>query len=180
MAATENLAWIDLEMTGLEVETCTIIEIASLVTGPDLTILAEGPNLAIHQPDSCLEAMDTWNTRQHAKSGLTELVRASEISLEDAESQTLEFFNEHCVQGKTPLSGNSIGHDRMFLNRYMPNLASFFHYRNVDVSTVKELVRRWYGEEAVLKKGANAHRALDDIRESVAEIRHYRDNFFVS
>lgn len=178
MAATDRLVWIDLEMTGLDPDKERIIEIATIVTDSDLNTIAEGPVIAIHQPDSVLEAMDEWCTRTHGESGLTQRVKDSAVSEVDAEQQTLEFLAEHLESGQSPLCGNSIGQDRRFLVRYMPALEAFFHYRNLDVSTIKELARRWRPDvlEGVKKKGS--HLALDDIRDSIEELRHYRDHFF--
>lgn len=178
MAATDRLVWIDLEMTGLDPDKERIIEIATIVTDSDLNTIAEGPVIAIHQPDSVLEAMDEWCTRTHGESGLTQRVKDSAVSEVDAEQQTLEFLAEHLESGQSPLCGNSIGQDRRFLVRYMPALEAFFHYRNLDVSTIKELARRWRPDvlESVKKKGS--HLALDDIRDSIEELRHYREHFF--
>jgi len=180
-ARSDYLVWIDCEMTGLDVNRERIIEIATLVTDGEMNIVAEGPELVIHQSDELLAAMDEWNTSHHGDSGLTERVRASTISDEDAQAQTLAFLAEHCVERKCPLAGNSIHHDRVFLERYMPKLEAFVHYRNVDVSTVKELARRWYPDVvARAPKKAEKHRALDDIRESIAELRFYRENVFAA
>jgi oligoribonuclease len=164
-------------MTGLDPKSCTIIEIASLVTNNDLEIIAEGPNLAIYQLDSILEAMDEWNTRQHGDSGLVARIKASEYDLEAAETATLNFLKEHVDSGAT-LCGNSIAHDRAFLRLYMPRLADFFHYRLVDVSTIKVLVQRWYPVSLKAPPKKESHLALDDIRESVAELKHYRQVIF--
>lgn len=178
MSENDRLVWIDLEMTGLDPEQERILEIATIVTDADLNLIAEGPVLAVHQSDEILAAMDDWCTRTHGESGLTERVRKSTLSEVDAERQTLEFLEAHLEPGKSPLCGNSIGQDRRFLVKYMPRLEAFFHYRNLDVSTVKELARRWRPEvlDGVRKKGT--HLALDDIRESIEELRHYRDTFF--
>nr|WP_067287141.1 oligoribonuclease [Marinobacterium profundum] len=172
-----NLIWIDLEMTGLEPEYDTIIEIATIVTDANLNLIAEGPSLAVHQSDTALEAMDEWCTRQHGQSGLTQRVRESVLGERDAELQTLAFLQQHVDQGASPMCGNSIGQDRRFLDKYMPELEAFFHYRNLDVSTLKELARRWKPEvlEGVKKKGS--HLALDDIRDSINELSHYRQHF---
>lgn len=173
-----NLVWIDLEMTGLDPDNEYIIEIATIVTDADLNVLAEGPAMVIHQPDSVLDAMDEWCTNQHGKSGLTQRVKDSTISEREAEQRTIEFLLEHVDRGASPICGNSIGQDRRFLYRHMPELESFFHYRNLDVSTIKELARRWRPEvlDGVKKKGT--HLALDDIRDSINELRHYRAEFF--
>ncbi len=172
-----NLGWIDLEMTGLDPEKCVILEIATLVTDKDLNILAEGPVFAVHQPDSTLEAMDDWCKRNHGASGLVKRVRESTLDAREAESGTLAFLSAHLKPGASPLCGNSVHMDRLFIAKYMRRLADFFHYRNVDVSTVKELVKRWYGPEAIPKK-KEKHQALDDIRESVEELRFYRQTRF--
>ncbi len=173
------LVWMDLEMTGLDPERERILEMATLITDGDLEVIAEGPELIVHQSDELLDAMDEWNTKHHGESGLTDRVRASTVSEADAEKATLDFIREHCERRSAPLAGNSIHQDRRFLVRYMPTLDEFLHYRNVDVSTVKELSRRWYPAEfaaAPAKKGS--HRALDDIRESIEELRYYRRSIF--
>ncbi|MDC0661684.1 oligoribonuclease [Marinobacter sp. SS21] len=178
MSATDRLVWIDLEMTGLDPERERIIEIATIVTDSNLEIIAEGPVIAVHQPDSLLDAMDEWCTKTHGENGLTQRVKASTVSEVAAEQQTLAFLRQHLDSGQSPLCGNSIGQDRRFLVKYMPELEGFFHYRNLDVSTIKELARRWRPDvlAGVQKKGS--HLALDDIRDSIAELRHYRDSFF--
>jgi oligoribonuclease len=176
MAVSENnLVWIDLEMTGLDPQNDRIIEIATVVTDADLNELAEGPVLAIHQPDEVLAAMDEWNTRQHGQSGLTERVRASHVDAASAERATVEFLAAWVPQGASPMCGNSICQDRRFLARLMPSLEGWFHYRNLDVSTLKELARRW--APAVYKGFTkdSSHLALQDIRDSIAELRYYRE-----
>ena len=174
-----HLIWLDLEMTGLHPERDVIIEIASLVTDAQLNVLAEGPMLAVHQPDIVLDAMDDWCKTTHGASGLTDRVRASTVDVAEAERRTLEFLADWTVQGASPLCGNSIGHDRRFVRRYMPAFDAWLHYRSIDVSSIKELVKRWYPPElhAPAKKGH--HLALDDIRESVEELRWYRERVFV-
>ena len=175
----DQLIWVDLEMTGLDVDRERIIEAAVLVTNGDLEIIAEGPELVIHQPDELLDAMDEWNTEHHGGSGLTAMVRASKISESEAEDQLLAFVSQHCEARTAPLAGNSIHQDRLFLRKYMPRFEEFCHYRNVDVSTVKELARRWMPgalEGAPPKVGS--HRALGDIRESLEELRYYRRAVF--
>ncbi|HHF2887622.1 TPA: oligoribonuclease [Vibrio diabolicus] len=174
----QNLIWVDLEMTGLDPETHKIIEIASIVTDSELNILAEGPVLAIHQPEEELEKMDDWCTNTHTASGLVERVRNSKISEQDAVAQTIEFLEKWVPKGASPICGNSIGQDRRFLYKHMPELEEFFHYRYVDVSTLKELARRWQPEvlNGFTKQGT--HLALDDIRESIAELKYYRGTIF--
>lgn len=176
-ATDKPLVWIDLEMSGLDPDEDVILEIATIVTDGDLELVAEGPNLVVHQPDSVLEAMDEWNTRHHGESGLTERVRNSEIGTREAERRTLEFLEEHVEPDSAPLCGNSVYQDRRFLYRYMPDLEEFLHYRNVDVSSIKELVDRWY-DDAEPPEKETRHRALDDIRESIQELRFYRDRVF--
>lgn len=173
-----RLIWIDLEMTGLDPEQDRIIEVATIVTDADLNTIAEGPVLAVHQVDVVMEGMDEWNTQTHGNSGLTRRVRESDLTEREAELRTLAFLNDYVDAGQSPICGNSICQDRRFLARYMPELEEFFHYRNLDVSTVKELARRWKPEvlEGFSKKGA--HQALDDIRESIAELQHYRETLF--
>ena len=171
------LVWMDLEMTGLDPDANVIIEIATLLTNADLEIIAEGPVLAIHQPEAELEKMDEWNTTHHGQSGLTERVRASKVDTEAAEELTLAFLREHLQPGEAPLCGNSICQDRRFLARHMPALSGFLHYRMIDVSTLKELARRWHPAALEGFSKREAHRALEDIRESIAELRHYRERF---
>ena len=175
-----NLIWIDLEMTGLDTVKDVIIEIATVVTDKDLNILAEGPVVAIHQSDEILDGMDEWNTRQHGQSGLIDRVRNSGLSAADAEHQTIEFLQAWLSPKKSPMSGNSICQDRRFLAREMPALEDFFHYRNLDVSSIKELVTRWRPEilKGFRKKGR--HLAMDDIYDSIAELAYYREHFIVS
>jgi oligoribonuclease len=173
----KNLIWIDLEMTGLEPQQDQIIEIATVVTDNNLEILAHGPVIAIHQPLSIMQTMDDWNTRHHGDSGLSERVATSTHSLRDAEIETLSFLRQHVKADKSPMCGNSICQDRRFMARLMPELEAFFHYRNLDVSTLKELVSRWKPEvmEGFVKKAA--HLALDDVLESIDELKHYRKHF---
>jgi len=171
------LVWIDLEMSGLDPDEDVILEIATIVTDGELEIVSEGPNLVIHQPEQILEGMDEWNTRHHAESGLTDRVRRSDVSEERAERQTLEFLRQHVDRDDAPLCGNSVYQDRRFLYRYMPDLEEYLHYRNVDVSSVKELVERWYADVEAPDKETR-HRALDDIRESIEELRFYREQIF--
>jgi oligoribonuclease len=175
----DRLVWVDLEMTGLDAGRHTIVEIASIVTDGELNIVAEGPNLVIHQPEEALARMDDFVTNLHTKSGLLDKIRASTVTLADAEAQTLAFVKAHCVEKRSPLCGNSIHMDRSFLVRYMPSFDAYLHYRNVDVSTLKELVRRWYGEKVPPYAKGDKHRALDDIRESIGELRYYRERVFV-
>jgi oligoribonuclease len=171
-----NLIWIDLEMTGLVPERHHIIEIATVVTDSQLNVLAEGPVLAIHQSDEELAAMDEWNTRQHGKSGLTQRVRDSRTDEAEAERQTLAFLSSWVPAGKSPMCGNSICQDRRFLARWMPALEKHFHYRNLDVSTLKELAQRWAPEVAKGLSKESTHLALADIRDSIAELAYYRAN----
>jgi oligoribonuclease len=178
MPNRDHLIWIDLEMTGLSPEQDVIIEIATLVTDRELETVAEGPVIAIHHHESVLARMDEWNQRQHGQSGLLARVRASRFDMAEAEAQTLAFLAQHVAPGSSPMCGNSICQDRRFLARHMPALERFFHYRNLDVSTLKELARRWAPGvlEGVRKTGA--HLAMDDIRDSIAELRHYRSELF--
>ncbi|MFZ2171659.1 MAG: oligoribonuclease [Methylococcaceae bacterium] len=174
---SQHLIWIDLEMTGLNPDSDLIIEIATVVTDKDLNILAQGPVLAVHQSDAALSAMDDWNQKHHGGSGLIERVKASTINEAEAERQTIEFLGQWVPENTSPICGNSIGQDRRFLYRYMPKLEAYFHYRNIDVSTLKELAARWAPE---IKDGFNkesTHQALDDIIESIEELRYYREHF---
>ena len=174
---SQHLIWIDLEMTGLNPDTDLIIEIATVITDKDLNILAQGPVLAVHQSDAALAAMDDWNQKHHGESGLIDRVKASTINEAEAERLTIEFLKQWVPENTSPICGNSIGQDRRFLVRYMPKLEAYFHYRNIDVSTLKELAARWAPE---VKNGFNkesTHQALDDIIESIEELRYYREHF---
>ena len=173
----DRMVWIDLEMTGLDISREKIIEIATIVTEGDLTLVSEGPSLAISQPESELEKMDDWNITHHTKNGLLKRVRSDGVAIAQAERLTLEFLMEHCLAGVPPLCGNTIGQDRRFLRRYMPELHEFFHYRSVDVTSVKEIVRRWYPKAPRFSK-PSGHRALDDIRGSIEELSHFREHVF--
>ncbi len=175
-ARASNLIWIDLEMTGLDTQTDHIIEIATIVTDQSLNELAVGPEIVIHQPAAVMEAMDEWNTRQHANSGLTERVLESTVSAADAERATLEFLRMHTSEGASPMCGNSICQDRRFMAREMPALEAWFHYRNLDVSTLKILAQRWAPKVAAGYTKSSSHRALDDIRDSITELVHYREH----
>ncbi|WP_394561461.1 oligoribonuclease [Aquipseudomonas alcaligenes] len=172
-----NLIWIDLEMTGLEPEQDVIIEIATIVTDSDLNVLAEGPVIAVHQSDATLAGMDEWNTRTHGDSGLTQRVRDSKIDTAAAEAQTIAFLEQWVPKGKSPICGNSIGQDRRFLYKYMPALEAYFHYRYLDVSTLKILAGMWAPQVKDSFQKQGTHQALDDIRESIAELKHYRQHF---
>jgi oligoribonuclease len=173
----DNLVWIDLEMTGLDPDSDSIIEIATVVTDRHLTVLAEGPQLAIHQSDEVLAAMDEWNTRQHGESGLVKRVRESTTREREAESMTLDFLRQYVDQGMSPMCGNSICQDRRFLSRHMAELGSFFHYRNLDVSSLKILAHLWAPDIAAGFEKQSTHLALADIHDSIRELRFYRDKF---
>ncbi|MCJ8320140.1 MAG: oligoribonuclease [Colwellia sp.] len=173
-----NLIWLDLEMTGLEPKVDVILEMATIITDSELNILAEGPVFAIYQTDEVLDNMNDWCIEHHGKSGLTQRCRDSKTKLTTAMNETIKFVEQYVPKGKSPMCGNSIGQDRRFINKYMPEYEDFFHYRNLDVSTIKELARRWKPEvlEKVVKTGA--HLALDDIRESISELKVYQQHFF--
>lgn len=173
----DNLVWLDCEMTGLNPETDRLIEIAVVVTGPHLTPRVEGPVLVIHQSNAQLDLMDAWNKGTHGKSGLIDKVRASELDEATAEAQLLAFLSTYVSKGVSPMCGNSIGQDRRFLVKYMPKLEAFFHYRNLDVSTLKELAKRWRPEVASAFKKQQSHTALADVHESIDELAHYREHF---
>ncbi|HEV7478477.1 MAG TPA: oligoribonuclease [Burkholderiales bacterium] len=173
-ADANNLIWIDMEMTGLNPDSDRIIEMAMLVTDPDLGLVAEGPVLVLHQPDEVLEAMDSWNRGTHKKSGLIDKVRASRLAEAEAEAQAVAFLRQHVPANASPMCGNSICQDRRFLARWMPQLEAHFHYRNLDVSTLKELVRRWKPEAAKGFSKEGKHEALADILESIEELKYYR------
>ncbi len=173
----DNLIWIDLEMTGLDPDTDRIIEIATIVTDARLNILAEGPVMAVHQSDEVLAGMDEWNTRQHGGSGLVERVRASTVDEAQAQRETIEFLRQYVPANASPMCGNSICQDRRFLYRYMPELEDYFHYRNLDVSTLKELAKRWSPSILEGFQKSSTHLALDDIRDSIREMAYYREHF---
>jgi len=173
----QNLVWLDCEMTGLEPETERIIEIAVIVTGPHLIPRIEGPVLVIHQSDALLDAMDAWNKGTHGKSGLIDKVKTSTTTEEDAQAQVLAFIAQYIPQGGSPMCGNSIGQDRRFLAKYMPRLEAYFHYRNLDVSTLKELSKRWAPDIYKAFKKQQRHTALADVHESIDELAHYREHF---
>ncbi len=176
----DNLVWIDLEMTGLSPANDRIIEIATIVTNMHLETVAEGPVLVIHQSDERLDAMDDWNKTTHGNSGLIDLVRASTIDEAEAQRQTLAFLKRYASKKHSPLCGNAVCQDRRFLDRYMPEVSDFLHYRHLDVSTLKELAKRWRKELVQDKSKTSRHRALDDIRESIAELKFYRDHFLLA
>jgi oligoribonuclease len=175
----DRMVWVDLEMTGLDPESCAIVEIATLVSDYDLNVVAEGPCLVIHQPDDVLSQMNAFVRDLHTRSGLLERIHASTVTLDEAAGQTLAFLEQHAHKGVSPLCGNSVWKDRAFLERYMPKVVAFLHYRMVDVSTIKELVKRWYPQPFHAPKKKEVHRALDDIRESIDELRFYRTKVFV-
>ena len=175
--AESRLVWIDLEMTGLDPDENTIIEIATIVTESDLSIVAEGPSFAVDVGKEELAKMDNWNVKHHTENGLLDRIQSDGVSMENAERQTLEFLKEYCSPGQSPLCGNTIGQDRRFLRRYMPELHDFFHYRSVDVTSIKILARSWYPEVGKWRKNSG-HRALDDIRGSIEELSYYRDKLF--
>ncbi len=174
---SSNLIWIDLEMTGLDPDNDLIIEIATIITDKNLNILAEGPVFAVHQPDSAIAAMDDWNQKHHGQSGLIDRVKTSTVDDAEAERQTLEFLEQWVPANKSPICGNSICQDRRFLHRYMPKLEDYFHYRNLDVSTLKELAARWAPDLLKGLEKKSTHIALDDIIESIEEMRYYREHF---
>lgn len=176
MQNSQNLIWIDLEMTGLDTDNDRIIEMATIVTDAQLNILAEGPVLAIHQPDEVLKGMDEWNTNQHGKSGLTKRVQESRINEAEAEAQTIAFLQQWVPANTSPMCGNTICQDRRFLYRSMPKLEAYFHYRNIDVSSLKELAKRWAPETAKGYVKSDVHLALADIQDSIAELRYYREH----
>jgi oligoribonuclease len=177
MPREDLLVWVDLEMTGLDPQKCAIVEIATLITDAELDVVAEGPNLVVHQPEEVLATMDEYVAQMHEKSGLSKRIAESDISLEQAEEQSLAFIQEHCAKRSSPLCGNSIWKDRQFIERHMPRFDAHLHYRNIDVSSIKELVRRWYPNDMAPKK-KETHRALDDILESIQELRWYRERVF--
>ncbi len=174
----DNLIWIDLEMTGLDVQRDAIIEIATIVTNSQLEVIEEGPVLAIHQPQAVLDAMDEWNQSHHGSSGLISRVQQSTVTEEEAQARTIKFLKRHVPPGVSPMCGNSICQDRRFLARCMPELERYFHYRNLDVSSIKELVRRWAPQIAKGFEKEPAHLALEDIRDSIRELQYYREHFF--
>lgn len=174
----QNLVWVDLEMTGLDPKRHVILEIATIVTDPDLNIVAHGPELAIKPSPAKLKAMDPWSRKTHTGSGLLDRVTAEGVPLADAERETLAFLKKHCVAGCSPLCGNSVWQDKRFIHAFMPKVEEFLHYRIVDVSSIKILVAHWFGGRVAAPKGLGSHRALADIEESIAELRYYRDHAF--
>ncbi|MDX8410493.1 MAG: oligoribonuclease [Mariprofundaceae bacterium] len=179
MPPKSYLVWMDMEMSGLNPDRDHVLEIATLITDSNLEIVAEGPELVVHQPQEILDGMDEWCRKHHRASGLTAMVQASTISLAEAEEKTLAFLQEYIPENGCPLCGNSIHQDRRFLYRYMPQLEAWLHYRNIDVSSLKEVVKRWYPNAGKLPRKKGSHRALHDIRESIEELRYYRKHFFV-
>ncbi len=177
-APSAYLAWMDIEMSGLDPETDTILEIATIITDHDLEVVSEGPVIVVHQHDEVLDSMDDWNKEHHGASGLIERVRQSTTQMKDAELMTLDFVKGYIAPKESPLCGNSIWQDRRFLVKYMPELEAYFHYRNIDVSSIKELCARWYPDLPRFKK-KNTHTALSDIRESIAELKYYRNKIFI-
>jgi oligoribonuclease len=175
----DRLVWVDMEMSGLQPETDRILEIAMIVTDGDLNIVAEGPVLVVHQEDAVLDRMDAWNKGTHGKSGLIDKVKASTLSEAEVEAECLAFLKQHVKSSISPMCGNTIHQDRRFMNRYMPKLEAYFHYRNIDVSTIKELCKRWQPEVAKGFSKQQAHTALADIIESVEELRYYREKLFI-
>lgn len=175
----DRLVWVDMEMSGLQPETDRILEIAMIVTDGDLNIVAEGPVLVVHQEDAVLDRMDAWNKGTHGKSGLIDKVKASALTEADVEAECLAFLKQHVKSSISPMCGNTIHQDRRFMNRYMPKLEAYFHYRNIDVSTIKELCKRWQPEIAKGFSKQQAHTALADIIESVEELRYYREKLFI-
>ena len=176
----ENLVWIDMEMSGLDVDSEFILEIATIITDSNLNIVEEGPNLVIHQTEAVLAAMDDWNQKHHSASGLIERVRKSSLTVSEAESQTLDFVRKHCPEKTAPLCGNTIGQDRKFLYKYMRTLHDYLHYRNIDVSSIKEVITRWHFDGPELPLKSEQHIAMVDVRESIAELKFYREHYFIS
>lgn len=174
-----NLVWVDLEMTGLDPKSCTILEIGAIITDGELNVIAEGPFLAVHHSDKILKSMEAWSRYHHKKSGLTDACHASKYSLKKAEAAVLDFVKIHCAPNTAPLCGNTIWQDRRFLVKYMPKLESYLHYRVIDVSSVKELVQRWYGGHKMPRGKNQTHRVAEDIRESIEELKYYRDKVFI-
>lgn len=175
-----NLVWLDLEMTGLVIATDVILEIATVITDGNLNVIAEGPSFIIHQSDEQLGAMGKWCQDHHGKTGLTQAVRQSTTTLQQACEETLAFIKQHCAPNTGVLAGNSVWQDRVFLDKYMPSITSYLHYRIIDVTSVKEIVRRWYPEDKKTEyQKSDRHRALSDVYESIAELKHFRMNFFV-
>ena len=180
MISDKNLVWIDLEMTGLNIERDVILEIATIITDSELNVIAQGPTFIIHQPDSALASMDEIVKNMHAKSGLTERVRFSRVSLHEAYEQTFAFIKQYCVKNSAMLAGNSVWQDRAFLTKYMPEIVHYLHYRIIDISAIKMLVRRWYPKNLYVDfKKPDTHRALEDIKQSIEELKHYRNYFFI-